>query len=194
LEPGPGDVSTLRYTHILPEGAKKDEVEQHELLVTRDDLAVVRFAGATGTEEHVEFIGGRTDDPRSELDEDCFAYRGRQGELRVLDFERAHTIARYIGTHMDRLRRLDGRGTSPARRIPRQRRIGHHPAGRPSAAASGTTIMMVGRQQQVIDQITELATHDYVLGIFEPATARERAVMRLGDAALPPSASRTESS
>jgi hypothetical protein len=164
------------YTQVLPEGAGQDEAEPHELIIARDDLAVVRFAGATGVEEHVEFFGGQTDDPRSELDEICFAHPGRQGELRVLDFERAHTIARYIGSEVDRLRRLQGRAPSPARRIPTQRRGGHA-----SAVPSGTRLMMVERQQQVIDQLVEFATHDFVHGVFDPATARERAMVHLAE-------------
>jgi hypothetical protein len=181
-KPGPGESITLYYTQILPHDApNNDSAELHELALDRDDIAVLRFAGATGTHEHIEYFGGQTDDPRSELDEACFAYPSRRGDLRVLDRERAHTIARYIGNEVGRLRRLEGRGAPQAPFVPRQRRNGHRSGGHPGIAPSGTRMMMAERQQQVINQITELATHDFIHGIFEPDTARERAAMHLGD-------------
>src|SRR4051812_39873100 len=90
-KPGPDDAVTLYYTQVTPAGAKGGKAEVRELVVPQGGIAVLRFAGATGTQEHVEYAGGHTGDPRSELDERCFAYPGRGGELRVLDVERAHT-------------------------------------------------------------------------------------------------------
>ncbi|HEX7963546.1 MAG TPA: hypothetical protein VF466_03045 [Candidatus Saccharimonadales bacterium] len=148
-----------------------------EHFVPKQQLAVLRFIGATGAHERVEYVHGN----EAMLEDECFAAPGRTGGLVILDNGRAHTEYVYTAAEQEKLERMQRAGIGARKRIPRHHYLGGLSPQRTVSQATQLAFEVHGtlldRQTQLLGHLQLVAASDNLRGILRtPEAARELAL------------------
>lgn len=167
----------MRLGTVLP------GLEGIEHFVPGEQVAVLRFIGAAGVHERVEYVHG----DESVLDDSCFTAPGRAGGLAIIDPGRALAEASYTVAEQAKLERMQRAGSgAPRKPARRHSSLGMLPQrtvrlAQVAAEVHGT---LLDRQTQLLGHLQLVAASDHLRGILRsPEEAREQALKMYSTAA-----------